>query len=586
MTHPTLPAPAATTGTATAGPGIRERAARLEALLGPAADPGNPLGTAAVLAADERGELLPEGERMLAAFALNAEFVPRALGGRFEQADSFAHLMRALFRRDCSLGIGYGVTSFIAGLPVWASGSPAQQRRAADLLLSGGRIVAAYTELAHGSDFSRHELTADPDPDPGSRGGYRVDGGKQLVNNVSRAQAGVLFARTDDRPGSRSHSHLLVDLDGVPADAVRRDFRYPVSGVRGCLLGGIEFHDCPVPGDALLGRPGDAMETVLRAFQVTRSVLPGMVVGTGDTQLRAVLGFARERLLYGRPVTDLPSPRAVLTGAFTDLLVCDALSTVGARALHLLPGETSVLSAAVKYLVPKLLQDSSYRLSVLLGARSYLRTGPYTVFQKAARDLPVVSLAHAGSAVCQATIVPQLPRIAARGWHGDGPEPVDPPRGLFLPGGPLPPLDLSRLELNSRGRDTLGRLVADPDRDHGHPQVTALARLFAEELRRLGDRAVALPARDRTAIASRRGFLLADRYAHVLAAAACIGVWQQGDGFTGDPAWVVCALHRLAERLGLRPPPLPVDASEAVHAELLRRHEQNLTLDLIRAPLL
>ncbi|MFE6589302.1 acyl-CoA dehydrogenase [Streptomyces sp. BB1-1-1] len=576
ITHAPGPhAPGPLPATTAADPDHRVRTAALERLVGPAGDPDNPLGTVAVLAADEQGELSAEGERLLTGYGLNAEFVPRALGGRFTQADGFAHLMRTVFRRDCSLGIGYGVTSFIAGLPVWASGSAAQQRRAADILLSGGRVVAAYTELAHGSDFSRVDLTATPVPE-----GLRLRGGKQLVNNISRAEAAVVFARTSDRPGSRSHSHLLVDLDRLPADAVRRDTRYPTSGVRGCLLGGIEFDDCPVPADSVLGTPGGAMETVLRAFQVTRSVLPGMVVGIGDTQLRAALGFGLGRHLYGRPVARLPYPRATLVGAFADLLVCDALATVGARSLHLLPGETSVQSAAVKYLVPKLLQESSYRLSVLLGARSYVRTGPYAVFQKAARDLPVVALAHAGSAVCQATIVPQLPRLAERGWFRPG---AAPPAALFRPGDPLPPLDLARLELNARGRDTLGRAVTDTEYDD--PRVNALARLFAGELRGIARRAAELPPRDRTVLASRRGFLLADRYAHVLAAAACLGVWRHGDGPLRDPAWVICALHRLADRLGLKPGPLPRDAAEELHTELLHRHEEHLTFDLIRAPL-
>lgn len=570
ITHAPRPASAA------ADPDHRVRAAVLERLVGPADDPANPLGTAAVLDADERGELPAEGERLLAGYGLNAEFVPAALGGRFTAADGLAHLMRTVFRRDCSLGIGYGVTSFIAGLPVWASGSAEQQRRAADILLSGGRIVAAYTELAHGSDFSRTGLTATPAPE-----GLRLRGGKQLVNNISRAEAAVVFARTGDAPGSRSHSHLLVDLDRLPAGTVRRDDRYPTSGVRGCLLGGIEFDDCPVPADSVLGTPGDAMETVLRAFQVTRSVLPGMVVGIGDTQLRSVLGFGLGRRLYGRPVADLPYARATLVGAFADLLASDALATVGARSLHLLPGETSVQSAAVKYLVPKLLQDSSYRLAVLLGARSYLRTGPHAVFQKAARDLPVVSLAHAGSAVCQATIVPQLPRLAARGWFRPGAE--APAAGLFRPGDPLPPLDLGKLELNSRGQDTLSRAVTDTTYDD--PRVDALARLFAGELRGIARRATELPARDRTVLASRRGFLLADRYAHVLAAAACLGVWQHGTGPLRDPAWVLCALHRLADRLGLKPGPLPRDAAEGLFTELLDRHEQHRTFDLIRARL-
>lgn len=560
-----LTAPAATAP-------VLDRIGRLEALLGDAHDPANPLGLAAVLAADERGELLPEGERALAEFGLAAEFVPAALGGRFERADRFALLMRALFRRDCALGIGHGVTSFIAGLPVWADGSEDQQRRAADLLLSGGRIAAAYTELDHGSDFARISLAARPTPD-----GHVLSGGKQLVNNIGRAEAAVLFARTGEGPGSRGHSHFLVDLD----DRADRTRRYPTSGVRGCRLGGIDFDDHAVPADALLGEPGGAMETVLKVFQVTRSVLPGMVVGVGDTQLRTVLDFATRRRLYGRPVAELPEVRAALVDAFVDLLVCDALSAVAARSLHLTPDECSVRSAAVKYLVPKFLQDSSYRLGTVLGARSYLREGPYAFFQKAARDLPVVALAHASGSVCLSNIVPQLPRLADRLLAGSA---APAPDALFRLDDPLPALDFGRLELTTRGADSLaGQLPQEPA---GHPELAEPTDLFAAELRELARRAAALPPRDRTPVAGRRAFLLAERYTLLLAAAAVLGVRRHAEaGFTADPLWAGAALHRLAQRLGLRHGPLPEPLVQRLADELAERHEADLTFDLFRGRL-
>lgn len=71
----------------------------------------------------------------------------------------------------------------------------------------------------------------------------------------------------------------------------------------------------------------------------------------------------------------------------------------------------------------------------------------------------------------------------------------------------------------------------------------------------------------------------------MLAAAACLGVWRHGTGPHRDPAWVICALHRLADRLGLKPGPPPRDAAEELHSELLHRHAEHLTFDLVRAPL-
>jgi alkylation response protein AidB-like acyl-CoA dehydrogenase len=558
--------------------------AELERLLGDPADDANAVGHAALLDADERGELLPAGEDLLSRYGFNAEFVPVPLGGRFVSAEQLMRTARAVFRRDSTLGIGYGVTSLIAAVPVWTSGRSGQQRALARLLLSGRRASACYTELPHGADFTRDELTARLDG-----GRLLLNGRKDLVNNVARADALLVFARTGDRAGSRSHSHVLVETADLPPDRVVFGPRYHSSGVRGCLLGGVEFRDCPAPADAVLGEPGAGagagLETVLRAFQVTRSVLPGMMTGVLDTQLRTVARFALTRRLYGRPVADLPQSRATLAGAFADLLAADCLATVAARGLHLLNGQTATLAAAVKYLVPVLLQDAAYELSVLLGARSYLREGEYAIFQKHLRDLPVVTLAHASSAVCLASIVPQLPVLVRRAWHaGAAPAPAD----LFRPGGALPALDFGTLSLTTSADDLCGtlRAMATLPAVTGDPLLRGPVAALVEELDLLRDRCAELPPRDRTVTAGRAGFALAGRYALVLAAAACLGVWDAAPGgsFLADPAWVAAALRRLAGRLGRDPLPAGRGATAAVDermcAELAARLTDNRSCTL------
>lgn len=542
--------------------------------LGDPWDPANPVGHQAVLAADERGEMLAEGEKLLEGYRLNEHFVPKALGGRFGQADELAAVMRQVFRRDATLGIGYGVTNFIAAIPVWTAGDAEQRRTLAELLLDGGRAAAAFTELAHGADFSRTEVSAEP-----SAGGYRITGTKHLINNIGRAGLVTLFARTDDRPGSRGHSLLQVDLRSAGSRDYRVLPRFAISGMRGTPLAGIEFTGLSTPRSTVVGEPGEAMETVLRAFQVTRCVLPGMVLGIVDSQLRLALRFALGRGLYGRRVADLPHARTLLTGAFLDLLIADCLALTGARALHVLPTEGSVLSAAVKYLVPKLSQSVSYDLSTLLGAGFYLRDGEFAMFGKHARDLPVAVLAHASPAVCQATIIPQLPRLARTSWLSAAP----PPDELFQLGSPLSALEPGALEINARGRDSLSATLAAAREDgESCPEISG----FVEELAELRGLCLDLPPRHRSVIAGRPAFDLAHRYSLVLAAAACTGVWRahRGQGFLGDPRWLVAALRRLRlRRVGSSGPLWTRDDQEppaVVHAELLRRYAENRGFDL------
>jgi len=206
------------------------------------------------------------------------------------------------------------------------------------------------------------------------------------------------------------------------------------------------------------------------------------------------------------------------------------------------------------------------------------------------RDLPVLTLGHAGSAACQATIIPQLSRLAKRAWFAGTPAPAE----LFRPGDPLEPIQFDRLSLAS-GRDSLSAsLVAAVDRlPSGTPAERALhgfALRMMDELRQLQEEALDLSPQDRTALASPASFALADRYTVLLAAAAVLGVWLEAQGgpdaFLADPSWAVEALYRLARRLGQKLPELPGGCAERVHEEVLRRFSESRSYDLYASRLI
>ncbi|MFD0507377.1 acyl-CoA dehydrogenase [Streptomyces chiangmaiensis] len=385
--------------------------ADLERRFGDPWDPGNPTGHAAVLAADEAGEMLAAGEQLLDGYRLNAEFVPPELGGRLARLDHLIEVMRVVFRHDPCLGLGYGAGSLVPAVNVWAAGDARQRRRMAEVLLAGGRAVSGYHELAHGNDFARAEFSALP----GDDGRLRLNGRKEVIANARRAEAMVIFARTSAAPGSRSHSQLFVEKADLPAGAPVHLPRFHSAGMRGVQLGGLEFRDCPIPADAVLGAPGLGMETALRSFQVTRTALPAMTAGILETGLEVAARFADERVLYGRSLAGMPHIRSILADAFTDLLICDCLGTVTARSVHLLPGETSLYASAAKYFVATLLMDATYALSRVLGAQFYIRDGGYGIFQKHLRDLAPAGFGHTARVACLSTVLPQLPGWPARG---------------------------------------------------------------------------------------------------------------------------------------------------------------------------
>ncbi|WP_329297159.1 acyl-CoA dehydrogenase [Streptomyces sp. NBC_00659] len=572
-----------------AGPGRWEtdalaRAARLEALLGDPHDPANPHGLRALFAADDRRTPPAATEALLAESGLGAEFVPAEYGGRLTRADLLARTLRPVFRRDVALGFGYGITSLFATGAVWAAGSTRQRRDLADLLLDGGRGTILHHELAHANAILRDEFTARPTPE----GGRRLYGRKDLIINAARADAQVVYARTDAARGPNSHSVFLLDPARAQTGTMRHLPRIETPGMRGALFSGLEFDGRSLPEDALVGRVGEGVALALRTFQVNRSVICGVVTAAADTVLHSAVRAATT----GRTGPVARRWHKPLTGVFADLLACDSMATVALRALGLLPDRAHVTAAAVKYVVPGLLRENLEELATVLGARGYEHGSPqYGALDKLVRDLPVAGLGHAGTAACQAVIVPQLRHLAESAWFAED----EPPPELFRKGAELPPLDYRLLGIAGGGDFMAASLIGSagrlaPSRGVGG-QITALAELaeaFVAELRALRATCRLLPPSGASAFGDPAMCVLSDRYSLITAAAAVLGIWEGQDGtdpFLADAAWAVLALSRIGERLGIPVPDLPDGCTAHLLDELIRRYRAGLSCDLDATPL-
>ncbi|WP_354643036.1 acyl-CoA dehydrogenase [Kitasatospora camelliae] len=567
-----------------------ERIGRLERAFGPLFSADNPLGQHALLAADARGEVLAGAERVLDEFGLNAEFVPAEYGGRLTRLDVLGRVLRPVFRRDASLGFGYGLNGFFAAVPVWTGGSAEQCALAARLLLEGRRVAVVRHEVAHGNAFVRDEFEAVPTAD-----GFLLNGTKTVIANAARAGGLVVFARTGGENRARTTSVLLLDRAELPADRIEDLERHETSGMRSAEFGGLRVTDCPVPANALVGELGDGYELSLRSSLVIRGLIPSIVLAGGDTALRTVVRFATRRRDDGRSSLDVQHVRDVLAGAFLDLLVSDSLALVATRALHLLPKQMSAYAATAAYLAPRLIAESMDEMSTVLGKQTFAEDGAYGMFQKQLRDLPVTSLGHAGSAGRQVSILPQLPFFARHAWF------ADPEAGgeLFRLHEGLPPLRLPEAALLGDGDPLAATLVActdlleaadqEAEDRQGASALRFLARAFTVELDDLRKVFVDIAPDDRKALVSPHAFGLADRYTLVLAAAACLGVWREargeGDPFLADPSWVTAALYRLGRRLGLPLPDRPTGSEQRVLAEVLARLHGARSYDLYGSPL-
>ena len=254
--------------------------------------------------------------------------------------------------------------------------------------------------------------------------------------------------------------------------------------------------------------------------------------------------------------------------------------------------QQSVWSAVVKYFVPTVIEGMVQRLSVILGARYYLRDEhDLGVFQRVLRDSAIISVFDGSTVVNLHALILQLRRMARLRTKPD--EVETRLEQIFQLGTALSGFDGSRLSLASRQADTVWRSLGVAEQRmkglDGDPSVsaelvrrlTAIANTLAGEMEK-HDELMRDAVFEHGHRQSPAAFETARRYCAMHAAATCLQMWvwnrQNLGSFFSNGTWLVLALERLLrDHLGLlRDSPHASSSSmDEVSEELLRLHRED-----------
>ncbi|MER5885433.1 acyl-CoA dehydrogenase family protein [Streptomyces sp. NPDC001941] len=591
--------------------------ARLERLLGDPFDASSPFSRARVAAADAAESYPAEAVEALDQWGLAHHYVPVAYGGRLDDHATLGALVRAVAARDLTTAAAHFGT-FLGTTAVWVGGDDAAARRTAAHIGAGHAVSLGLTERFHDGDDLATEITAWP-----VTGGLLLNGEKAPLLGATRARLVCLLARTGVDNGPRAHSVLVVDRHALSDGTCEPLPKIHTQGLRGADLSGVAFTDAVCPDDSTVGTEGQGGEIVLKALQLARAVAPALSLGAGTQAVSLALAHAP-----GNPLA-----RRVLGEAAADLLAADALATVTARGVHVLPEELSVMSAAASLLVPELVADVFARLDAVFGEAGHGGAGDvghggagdsgpggagrtsapgataaeagdtappgatgaavpeataatdptdptdlsnptdHFLFRKAARDHAAVRLLGGGSAAHLHALAAQFRHLAT---GAGAPDPA-----VYAAGTPLPGARLDRLTLQSRQGSSLladlpglaADLAAATATDPALAGAARIARSFAERSEQV--RAALPPTVQTLALLSATTAAPARRLAVCLAAAACLGVWRHAPGLDArwpGAQWLEPALRRLWLRLdGTGREPLSHDPGGPAHDALADR---------------
>jgi acyl-CoA dehydrogenase len=180
--------------------------------------------------------------------------------------------------------------------PISLFGNDAQRAAWLSKTRAGKAIPAfALTEPASGSDVANIATTARRDGE-----GYVLDGEKSWISNGGIADMYVVFARTGEAPGARGLSAFIVE-GGNPGLIVAER----IATIAPHPLARLQFRNCGVAADMMIGRAGDGFKIAMATLDVFRTTVGASALGFARRGLAETGKRAVSRELFGAPLSDL-----------------------------------------------------------------------------------------------------------------------------------------------------------------------------------------------------------------------------------------------------------------------------------------
>jgi len=161
-------------------------------------------------------------------------------------------------------------------------------------------IATALTEPTGGSDATTINTIAEREGDE-----YVLNGRKVMISEAPICNLAVVVAKT----GERASAFLLER--GTPGFETPRRENFP--GLRSIPVGDIVLTNCRIPASNLIGEEGRGLGVALAGIgAIGRTGVAGVGLGTAQGCYDAALKYAKERILYGKPIAELQAVQYML----------------------------------------------------------------------------------------------------------------------------------------------------------------------------------------------------------------------------------------------------------------------------------
>ncbi|QDK33866.1 MULTISPECIES: acyl-CoA dehydrogenase family protein [Sphingomonadaceae] len=248
---------------------------------------------------DRSGEFPAEFHKSMADAGWLGVAMPESVGGAGLGITEAAVMMQAVAESGGGMSAASSIHLPVFGLePVMLYGTEEQQQRMIPPILSGEeKMCFAVTEPNTGLDTTSLKTRAEKVP-----GGYRVNGEKVWITQAHVADRMLIIARTTPLEEVKKKTEGLslfytrLDRNHIETRIIPKMGRHAVGSNMMFIT------DLFIPDEDLIGEEGQGFRILLKGLNPERVLLGAEATGLGRVAIQRASRYARERVVFGRPI--------------------------------------------------------------------------------------------------------------------------------------------------------------------------------------------------------------------------------------------------------------------------------------------
>ncbi len=244
----------------------------------------------------DKEETFPhEVHKGLAALGAYGICVPEELGGAGLDYLTLALVLEEIAAGDGGTSTAISVTNCPVNAILMRYGNDAQKKKWLTELAQGHMLGAfCLTEPHVGSDASALRTTATKEGDE-----YVINGVKQFITSGKNGHVAIVIAVTDKGAGKKGMSAFIVPTNAPGYHVARLEEKL---GQHSSDTAQINFDNCRIPAENLIGQEGEGYKIALSALEGGRIGIAAQSIGMARSAFEAALQYSKERVSFGTAI--------------------------------------------------------------------------------------------------------------------------------------------------------------------------------------------------------------------------------------------------------------------------------------------